>query len=332
MSSFWRALPRPFFCVAPMANVTDVAFRAALTELGKPHVMWTEFVSCEALVSTTARTREKMYTTLKYAPAERPIVAQLFGSKPDQFRECAHIVRDLGFDGIDINMGCPEKNVNKQGSGAALIGDPANAQAIIRACQESGLPVSVKTRIGLETIDYHDWISRIIDTEPVALTVHGRTRKEMSLVPAHWDVIGDIVHLVRDKWRSDCILIGNGDVTSLGDAKEKAATYGVDGVMVGRALFGNPWFFQSETLVGERSVEERLAGLVRHTKLCEELLLNHGHNQFHPVKKMYGSYLAGIPYAKQFKEQLMRAATPAEVYSLVDEFVAHEKARTAHQS
>ncbi|KDO25921.1 hypothetical protein SPRG_08862 [Saprolegnia parasitica CBS 223.65] len=272
MASFWRQLPRPFYCVAPMANVTDVAFRAAITELGKPHVMWTEFVSCEALMSSTARTREKMLTALKYAPSERPIVAQLFGSKPDQFRECAKIVRDLGFDGIDINMGCPEKNVNKQGSGAALIGDPVNAQAIVRACQESGLPVSVKTRIGLETIDYHDWINYILDTEPDALTVHGRTRKEMSLVPAHWDVIGDIVHLVRDKRQSNVILIGNGDVSSLDDANEKVALYGVDGIMVGRALFGNPWFFQGPTLLSERSTEERLLGMIRHTQIFERVV------------------------------------------------------------
>ncbi|RHZ20209.1 hypothetical protein DYB37_003824 [Aphanomyces astaci] len=177
-------------------------------------VMWTEFVSCEALCSSSQASRNRMLTALQYAPEERPIVAQLFGSKPHQFRESAMLLRDLGFDGIDINMGCPEKNVNKQGSGAALILDPPNAMvgfydAIVRACQEAGLPVSVKTRIGFHYIDYHDWINRILDTEPEALTIHGRTRDEMSAVPAHWDVIGDIVHLVKDKRQSTCVVIGN---------------------------------------------------------------------------------------------------------------------------
>ncbi|OQS07813.1 tRNA-dihydrouridine synthase, partial [Thraustotheca clavata] len=220
------------------------------------------------------------------------------------------------------NMGCPEKNVNKQGSGATLIGDPLNAQEIIRACKKSGLPVSVKTRIGLEHIDYHDWVCYILDTEPEALTIHGRTRKEMSLVPAHWNVIGEIVHLIKDKKQSDIIVIGNGDITSLGQAQDMAATYGVDGVMVGRGLFGNPWFFQGTTLLSKRTIEERLLGMIRHTQLCEELLLQYGHNQFHHVRKMYGSYLVGIPHAKQFKDQLGRVASPAEV--MWTEFVSCE--------
>ncbi|KAF0745475.1 hypothetical protein Ae201684_000489 [Aphanomyces euteiches] len=325
MASFWQKLPRPFFCVAPMANVTDLSFRATITEFGKPHVMWTEFVSCEALCSSSAASRERMLTTLRYLPAERPIVAQLFGSKPHQFRESAMLLRDLGFDGIDINMGCPEKNVNKQGSGAALILDPPNAQAIIRACKESGLPVSVKTRIGFKTIDYVDWVHRILDTEPEALTIHGRTRDEMSLVPAHWDAIGDIVHLVKDKRQSPCLVIGNGDVDSIPNALEKVHEFGVDGVMIGRGLFGNPWLFQGHRDATHFSVEERLHGLVRHTQHFETLL--DGKAPFHHVKKMYGSYLVGIPFAKHLKEALSATTRPHEVYPLVEAFIEQEKQR-----
>ncbi|KAF0695994.1 Aste57867_13207 [Aphanomyces stellatus] len=287
--------------------------------------MWTEFVSCEALCSSTAKTRERMLTALKYAPEERPIVAQLFGSKPHQFRESALLLRDLGFDGIDINMGCPEKNVNKQGSGAALILDPPNAQAIIRACQESGLPVSVKTRIGFSSIEYHDWVSHILDMEPEALTIHGRTRDEMSLVPAHWDVIGDIVHLVKDKRKSRCLVIGNGDVTSIPHAMEMVDTYGVDGVMIGRGLFGNPWLFQGHhRAVTELSLETRLHGLVRHTEHFETLLAD---TNFHHIKKMFGSYLVGIPYAKQLREALSATSAPSDVYPIVEAFLQQEMRR-----
>ncbi|ETW01124.1 hypothetical protein, variant 1 [Aphanomyces invadans] len=284
--------------------------------------MWTEFVSCEALCSSSPASRDRMMTALAYAPEERPIVAQLFGSKPHQFRESALLLRDLGFDGIDINMGCPEKNVNKQGSGAALILDPLNAKAIIRACQESGLPVSVKTRIGFHEIEYHDWIHHILDTEPEALTIHGRTRDEMSAVPAHWDAIGDILHLVKAKRQSSCVVIGNGDIESIPHAQEMVDTYGVDGVMIGRALFGNPWMFQGHSNTA-MSVEAKCHGLLRHVHHFDRLLGSKAN--FHHVKKMFGSYLAGIPHAKVLKEALAATTSPDQVYPLVEEFVANSK-------
>jgi tRNA-dihydrouridine synthase len=245
-------------------------------------------------------------------------------------------VRDLGFDGIDINMGCPEDNVNKQGSGAALIQNPPLAQEIVRACKRGAgeLPVTVKTRIGFHTIDYRDWILRLIDTEPEVLTIHGRTRDEMSLVPAHWDVIGDVVTLVKSTG-SSALVLGNGDVTSLVDAEHKVNTYGVDGVMLGRALFGNPWLFQGFPDTSHLSPRDKLEVMRQHTKYFDELLLKPKLVGFARMKKFYASYLKGLPNARQIREQFAHARTTEQVYRLIDEAIANveewEAAQQARQ-
>ncbi|GLD92126.1 hypothetical protein PINS_up000659 [Pythium insidiosum] len=317
--SFWRQLAKPIYVVAPMANVTDVAFRRIITDLAKPSVMWTEFVSCEALVHDAA-SRQRMMTTLLYAEQERPIVAQLFGSKPEQFFESAQIVRDLGFDGIDINMGCPEDNVNKQGSGAALIKTPKLAQEIVAACKRGAgdLPVTVKTRIGFHQIEYEDWLRRLVDTEPEAITIHGRTRDEMSKVPAHWDVIGDATALIRSTG-SSALVLGNGDVTSLVDAAQKVDEFGVDGVMLGRALFGNPWLFQGYPDTSHVPIRERLEVMRRHTQYFEELLGNPRLVGFARMKKFYPSYLKGLPNARGLRERFTHVKCAQDVYDALDD-------------
>ena len=194
---FWGKLKRPILALAPMADVTDAASRRIIAKYGKPDVMWTEFVSCDGLCS--AKGRKALLVDLKYSEAERPIVAQIFGSTPAHFYECARLLKKLKFDGIDINMGCPDRKVEKQGGGAKLMLNPQLAQEIIRETKRGagGLPVSVKTRIGYNQRDVAKWIGTLIEAEPAAITIHARTRKEMSKVPADWQAIAEVVRLVR---------------------------------------------------------------------------------------------------------------------------------------
>lgn len=238
--NFWQKLNKPFFCLAPLADVTDAAFRRIIAKYGKPDIMWTEFVSADGLVSEKGR--EHLMIDLAYTEAERPIVAQLFSGHPNKMKEAAALCAKLGFDGIDINMGCPDRSVEKQGAGAALIKDFKLAQEIIRAAQDGagGLPVSVKTRIGYGKDILEEWLGVLLETKPAAITVHARTRKEMSNVPARWETVSRAVKLAQN---SGTLIIGNGDVKDLADARVKAEETGADGIMLGRAIFGNPWLF-----------------------------------------------------------------------------------------
>ena len=241
MKNFWKKLNKPFFCLAPMADVTDCAFRKIISKYGKPDVFWTEFVSADGLAHKDAR--KKLLIDLSYSKKEHPIVAQIFGSNPENIKKAAALCKKLGFDGIDINMGCPDRSIEKQHSGAAMIKNHELAKEIIKSAKEGagGLPVSVKTRIGYHSVDM-GWIKNLLGEDISALTVHLRTRKEMSKVPAHWDLMKEIVDM-RNKIASDTLIIGNGDVLDIKDAKEKAKETGCDGVMLGRAIFGNPWLF-----------------------------------------------------------------------------------------
>lgn len=243
------------------------------------------------------------------------------------------IVRDLGFDGIDINMGCPEDVVNNQGSGAALILQPTVAEEIISECKRGAgdLPVSVKTRIGFHTIEYKDWILRLLGTEPEVLTVHGRTRDEMSKVPAHWDVIGDIVHLAKASG-SPALILGNGDVLNLVEAQRKVDEYGVDGVMLGRALFGNPWLFQGHLDTSHVPVREKIEVIRRHTQYFEELLVEPKLVGFARMRKFYGSYLKGVPNARSIREKLAKVKSPQEAYEVLDGSIEYLDSRVEEEA
>jgi tRNA-dihydrouridine synthase len=196
--------------------------------------------------------REKLLIDLKFSEEERPIVAQLFSGKPEKMFEAAKLVKELGFDGLDINMGCPDRSIEKSGAGAVLIKDPAKARAIIRAAKEGaqGLPVSVKTRVGYNKIELETWLPELLAEEPAVITVHARTRKEMSLVPARWEHVKRAVE-IRDAMKSKTLIFGNGDVVDLEDAHKKVQETGCDGVMLGRAIFGTPNLFahQNKTLM-----------------------------------------------------------------------------------
>jgi len=293
MKSFWEKLNKPFFVLAPLADVTDTAFRELIAKYSRPEgpaVFWTEFVSADGLAHLEAR--KKLVRDLEYTEAERPIVAQLFGSNPENMRKAVELCVELGFDGIDINMGCPDRSIEKQGAGAAHIKDMAHAQAIIRAAQEvaGDVPVSVKTRVGYNKDQLDEWIPKLLEMNLPALTIHARTRKEMSKVPARWEDVRRVVE-IRDKMGVETLIIGNGDLKDIDDAKEKIKESGADGAMLGRAIFGNPWLFarkgsQSSGDAGDGSLTskkmekglssaeltEHLLVMVEHTKLFEKKL------------------------------------------------------------
>ncbi len=302
--------------LAPMADVTDAAFRRVIAKYGKPDVTWTEFVSADGLCHPAGR--EKLLSDLAYTEAERPIVAQLFTGHPERLREAAALVRELGFDGLDLNMGCPDRSVEKQGAGAALIKSPALARELIRAAKAGAgeaFPISVKTRIGYRQNELETWLPELLAEAPAVVTIHARTRQEMSLVPARWELVKRSVE-IRNALGSETLIFGNGDVRDLGHARALAAESGADGVMLGRAIFGNPWLFADQPPV---ALPERLRVMVEHTKLFEELLGEH--KSFAIMKKHYKAYVTGWEGAKELRAQLMVAATAAEVAQIVTEYL-----------
>ncbi len=283
-----------------MADVTDTAFRQVVLETGKPDVFYTEFVSADGLCSEKGR--PKLLPHLKFSENERPIVAQFFGSKPENFYTCAQLAVELGFDGIDINMGCPAGKVVKQDSGAGLILNPALAQQIIRETKRGAgsLPVSVKSRIGYNTIDTENWISKLIEAEPAAIIVHGRTQKEMSKVPAHWDEIAKAGKLCR---AVGIPIIGNGDVASYQEGLEKVEQYELDGIMIGRGIFHNPWIFNPEIDPSKKSPHERIELLKKHINNFIELW---GSNKnFDVMKRFIKIYIKDWDGAKDLRDELM---------------------------
>lgn len=278
-------------------------------------MFWTEFVSADGLVRATPEGKEKLMADLVYSEEERPIVAQLFSSTPEHMEAAARLCRELGFDGIDINMGCPDRSVEKQGAGAAMIKNPMNARAIIRAAKKGAgdMPVSVKTRVGYNKDELETWLPEILAEGPAVVTVHARTRKDMSKVPARWERVARAVE-IRNELKSPTLIFGNGDALSIEDAKLKAEQSGADGVMLGRAIFGNPYLFHPEKDISNVSLPERFNALVEHTKLFEELL---PHKSFAIMKKHYKAYVNGFPGAAELRAELMEAANAREVEEVI---------------
>jgi nifR3 family TIM-barrel protein len=312
--NFWQKLKKPIFVLAPMADVTDCAFRQIIAKYGKPDVFWTEFVSADGLSHPEAR--KKLLIDLKYEKNEHPIVAQIFGGKPENIKLAAKLCRDLGFDGIDINMGCPDKSVEKQCAGASLMKDISLAKEIIRAAKAGAgdLPISVKTRIGYNKNEIETWIKALLEEDIALLTVHLRTRKEMSLVPAHWDMMARILE-IRDEVNKNTLIFGNGDVVDIDDAKRKCQEFGCDGVMLGRAIFGNPWLFANKI----PSLDQKLKVAVEHTKLFEKLLGEH--KNFAIMKKHFKAYVNGFEGAKELRIKLMEAENSSQIENIIDDFL-----------
>ena len=319
MDNFWNKIPKPIFAQAPLANVTDVAFREIIARYGKPDVFFTEFVSADGLCSNG---REVLLRDLRFTENQRPIVAQFFGAQPEYIKKSAELAVKLSFDGVDINMGCPDGSVLKQGAGAALIKTPKLAVEVIEAAiaGASNLPVSIKTRIGYQKIEIEEWVPILLKTGIAALTLHLRTMKEMSKVPAHWEILKRVVQM-RDEMGSDTLIIGNGDVMTLEEGKRRAEETGADGIMFGRAMFGNPWLFSnkesychgvtatvSEMQHSARAKSEALLELVwLHDKTWGDL------KNFDNLKKHFKAYVSGYASASELRNKLMQTKNATEV-------------------
>ena len=315
--NFWEKLAeakKPFFALAPMADVTDIAQRQMLVKYGKPDVLYTEFVSCDGFLNKEGR--KVLIKGLRFFENEHPIVAQFFSARPENFFECAKLAREMGFDGFEINMGCPDKSVVDQGAGAALMKNPKLARKIIHAAKEGAgdMPVSVKTRIGFNKNEIETWLPELLAEKPAIITIHGRTKKEMSDVQAHWDVIARALEIAKG---SGVLIMGNGDVENLEDGIKKAKESGVDGIMVGRGIFGNPWFFNPN--IKDVPIEKRLNAMIEHTKLFKKELT--GTKNFDVMKKHFKAYASGFDGAKEFRVKLMETKNVKEVEKVVRDFL-----------
>ena len=348
-----------------MDGVTDACFRSVIAQQGKPDVSFTEFTH----VNDVCHGPEIHLETLLYSEKERPIVAQLYGKDPDLFYLAAQAVCELGFDGLDINMGCPSKSVASSGAGAGLIRTPELARTIMQAAkrgiddwaggqtleqagfkparvamfdrlnQQRGktgptprrrLPLSVKTRLGYDSVTVEGWIEELLMEQPAVISLHGRTLRQMYRGGADWSAIGRAAALVKG---TGTLLLGNGDIQSLDDIAVRVCETGVDGVLVGRGVLGAPWFFRSKEQArmrargmngadigrhpGEVSLNERFAVLVDHAQQFQALV---GEKQFYRMRKHLGWYCKGFPHAASLRAQMVRVSSAEELYALLADF------------
>src|SRR5215471_10904631 len=366
-SSFWDTLQQPIIALAPMDGVTDAPNRTMHGLYGRPDVVLTEFTNVEGLW----RGSDRIFRDFLYTPAERPVVAQIFGCRPEYFYKAAHIVCELGFDGVDINMGCPARTVANKGGGAALIRVPETAKAIIRATQQGVhdwangqtledlemdperirrirqmneervsiwgddvqperrlLPVSVKTRLGYDSIVITDWVQELLELQPATISIHGRTLAQHYKGEANWDAIAAAAEIVC---KTDTLILGNGDIHSLFEAAQRIRTTGVHGVLIGRASFGNPWLFQNRDQLKQLlnkninptlellpsitpSREERLLMALEHAYVHAKLK---GEDHYVEMRKHLGWYLGHFPGAKQVRSDLVRVNSLADVEHII---------------
>ncbi|MCE1199973.1 MAG: tRNA-dihydrouridine synthase [Marinilabiliales bacterium] len=323
MNNFWQQLPKPFFLLAPMEDVTDTVFREVVARVSDPHllpVLYTEFASVDGLSHPVGK--KSVGQRLIINPSEKELrreqnirlVAQIWGKNPELFRKIAAELTERGdFDGLDINMGCPVDKVMKNGCCAALIDQPSLATEIVLAVKESThLPVSVKTRTGIRRHETERWMETLLSCKPHALILHGRTQVQQSDGLADWEEIGKAVR-VRDAVSPETLLAGNGDVLSVDQGRDLALRYGVDGVMVGRGIFRNPWFFNPDERL--RTKGEKLSLLKQHTTLFEQ-----SWGQTKPLSQLqrfYKIYTHDFPGASAVRKQLMEARTFAEIYEIL---------------
>lgn len=303
MSNFWKDLPRPFTVLAPMEGVTDYVFREIITEIGRPDVFFTEFTNVEGLNSKGS---VKVEESLRFNPQERPIVAQLWGKELEAFTKSANLCVEMGFSGIDINMGCPDRVIVNRGSCAALINNPKLAGEIITATKKGagGLPISVKTRIGFSEFDL-TWIEFLFKQNISALTIHLRTVAELSKVPAHWELMSQIVKL-RDQIAPNTLIIGNGDLKTFEEIDEKFATYKCDGFMLGRGIFQNPWVFNRKIDIEKVTTKERFDLFLKHIDLFDSTW-----PEKNPafLKKFCKTYINNFSDAATVREKIMECST-----------------------
>jgi tRNA-dihydrouridine synthase len=315
-NNFWRELPRPFFILAPMEDVTDVIFRHVVSKAARPDVFFTEFTNTESYCHPDGK--QSVRGRLTFTEDEQPIVAHIWGDKPEKFRQMSIGMAELGFSGVDINMGCPVNNVATKGKGAGLIRRPEVAAEIIQATKAGGLPVSVKTRLGYTDVDeWVDWLTHILKQDIANLSIHLRTRKEMSQVDAHWELIPEIKKL-RDAIAPVTLLTINGDIPDRQTGLELAQKYDVDGVMIGRGVFKNPFAFEKEPK--EHSSKELLDLLRFHLDLYDKYSQQLETRPFKTLHRFFKIYVKGFRGASELRNQLMSTESTDEVRTLLDNF------------
>ena len=306
----WQDLPKPFLILAPMEGVTDIVFRQIIAHAGRPDLFFTEFTNVSSYASDKGR--ENALERLKIAPTDTPIIAQIWGKNPDHFAMTAASLADLGFSGVDLNFGCPDKHVNKAGGGAAMIRTPELAIDCYRnAVKHTTLPVSIKTRLGWsKPEEYHKWLSTLLNEHPAALTVHLRTKKEMSKVPAHYELIPDIIAL-RNEISPETKLIINGDIKDKAQALALYAKFPeVDGFMIGRGIFQNPYCFTDH----HPSREELMELLKLHLSLFEEYEMH----SYEPLKHFFKIYINNFPGASDLRARLMETHSASEARDIIN--------------
>lgn len=320
MTSFWNDLPQPFFVLAPMEAVTDVVFRHVVERAGAPDVFFTEFANATGWVHAGDRA---IAGRLVKTDDEHPLVAQIWGGEPGDMEQFAQHCARLGFAGIDINMGCPAKSAIKSG-GAALIRNPDVAVAAIAAAKTAGLPVSVKTRLGYSTVDeWRAWLTTLLQQDIVNLTVHLRTKKEMSKVAAHYELIDDIVAL-RDAIAPQTLLTINGDIRDRAHGMALVAAHpGVNGLMIGRGVFADPFCFApraDSVTQGSRSMAQRNFALLRyHLDLFDHWQPQLG-RPYETLKRFYKIYIRDFDGAKELRDQLMHTTSTDEARQIIHQW------------
>ena len=315
--NFWSELPRQFFILAPMEDVTDIVFRHVVSEAARPDVFFTEFTNTDSFCHPEGI--DSVRGRLTFSEDEQPIVAHIWGDKPEHFREMSIGMAEMGFKGIDLNMGCPVANVAKKGKGSGLILRPETAAEIIQASKAGGLPVSVKTRLGYYEIDeWKDWLKHVFEQDIANLSIHLRTRKEMSNVDAHWELIEAVKNL-RDEIAPNTLLTINGDIPDRKTGLELATKYGIDGVMIGRGIFHNPFAFEKEPR--EHTSKELLDLLRLHLTLFDKYSQKEN-RQFKSLRRFFKIYVRGIRGASELRHQLMSTQSTDEVRALLDDFEA----------
>lgn len=314
-TNFWQDLPKPFFILAPMEDVTDVVFRHVVKKAGAPDVFFTEFTNSDSFCHPDGK--ESVQGRLVFEEDEQPIVAHIWGDNPEYFRQMSKELKEMGFKGIDINMGCPVPNVATRGKGSGLILRPDVAAELIAAAKEGGLPVSVKTRIGYHSQDEMiDWLTHILKQDIANLSIHLRTRDEMSKVPAKWELIPEILAL-RDEIAPNTLITINGDVLDRQMGLELVEKYGVDGVMIGRGIFKNPYAFEKEP---KNHSTEDLLGLLRLQLDLQDEYAKQVPRSIVGLHRFFKIYVKGFPGASDLRVSLMNTKSTDEVRALLDAF------------
>ena len=321
MTNFWNKLSKPILALAPMDGVTDTAFRQVVVYAGKPDVLFTEFTNVDGLCS---KGRDRLMERLKFTDGQHPIVAQIWGSDPAKFYQTAKLLRGMKFDGIDINMGCPQRHVVKVGGGAGLVLKNQLVKEIIEATKKGagGLPVSVKTRLGFDGIATEEWIGFLLSLDLPVITIHSRTAKEMSVPLARWEEIGKAVQL-RNQLGSRTLILGNGDIKDWREAEDKMKKYGVDGVMIGRGVLENIWLFNKNIDLAKITPADKAAILLKHLQIHLENLPDRpmrSDQAVGPVKKFVRTYINGFAGASDLRQELVRAQSAEEMTAILTSF------------